>query len=373
MIEPAERDEDRVVIRSSGRDFFGWTSVQVDMGIEMAARTFAVAVAGVYATEAGFLVEGDEAIISVGEDRVVTGWIEHVEHAGDAQGASVNLAGRSKTCDIVDCSAPLGSWRNQKLSKLVAIFLDPYQLEWVDEAGVGDDLVRAHRTEEGESIHDAFDRLSRDIGFLVTDDVYGRVVFTRAGAGGSASDKIIRGTAGFLSGNVSRSMAERYSSYLVKGQSFTDLEVDVNAQGGAEDTGVTRFRQLIVKPERGVSKAAALKRAKWEATTRAAKALEASYTQEGWRQADGAIWLPNQTIEVVDGFARLFGVDLLAVSLGFSLDNEQGRVTSFNLAPSEGFTPAPGRGVDVSAYAYEEAPTTAPESALDEDDEGGFE
>lgn len=362
------------MVRANGRDFFGWTSVQIEPSIETAARAFALAVSGVYATDAGFLVEGDEVEIRVGEDLLCTGWIDQLEHTGDADGASVNVTGRSKTCDIVDCSARVGSWRGLKLSKLAALLLAPYQLELVDEAGVGECIVRAHRTEEGESIFDALDRLSRDVGggFLVTDDPSGRVVLTRAGAGGRATDKIVRGTAGFLSGDVSRSMAERYSSYVVKGQSFTDLEVDPAAQGGAEDVGVTRFRELIVKPERGVTKAGALARAKWEATTRAAKALEASYTLRGWRQTDGTLWRENQIVEVVDGFSRLFGVELLIVGLSYSLDAEQGRLTTFKLGPVEGFTPPPGKGVDVSAYAYEEAPTTAPDSPLDEGDGEDF-
>src|SRR5262245_49576025 len=109
--ETPEPDEDRIVVRANGREFFGWTSVQIEPSIEMAARPFALTVSGVYATDAGFLVEGDDVEIRAGEDLVCTGWIDRLEHTGDAEGASVQITGRSQTCDIVDCSARVGAWR----------------------------------------------------------------------------------------------------------------------------------------------------------------------------------------------------------------------------------------------------------------------
>lgn len=366
MTDETELDEYRVTLRVNGLEFAGvggkrWASVQVDTSIEDLASSFSVAALGVFATEESFINEGDAVEVWVGADRLVTGYVDDVEHAGDAENETVRVSGRSKTCDLVDCSAPIGTWRGLTLARLIAVLCDGYEVEIVDEAGVGGTIIRQHRTEEGETIFDALDRLGRDIGFVPTDDGAGRLVLTRAGESGAAGEAIVRGAVGFLEGGTRRSMAERFSTYQCKGQSFTDLEVDASATGGASDVGVTRTRTLIVRPERGLTRAGAADRAAWEATTRAAKALEANYTLRGWRKADGELWQKNQMAEVLDGFARLIGAELLIVGLSFTLDPEAGRKVGLRLAPREAFTPAPSKRVDVTPYAQADLETTAPE------------
>lgn len=372
--EESELDEDLVTLRVRGLEFAGvggkrWGAVTITTSLVDLASSFSLKALGVFATEEDFIREGDEVEVFVGPDLLITGYVDDVEHDGDAENASVEVSGRSRTCDLFDCSAPLGTWSGLTLLKLLQTLIASYRIDIVDEAGVGGVIVRSHRTEEGEFLFDAIDRLGRDHSFLATDDGAGRLVLTRAGAAGRATDKIMRGVPGFISGGPKRSMAERYSHIVCMGQSASDLEVDTDAQGGAEDVGVTRFRELIIKPERGVSKADAAARAAWEATTRAAKALEGNYVQRGWRQAGGAVWKKNQIAEVFDGFGRLFA-DLLIVGLTFTIDPEAGRLAAFRVGPPEGFKPQPVRTRAVDVTQYEQAESTAPEvpPELEEDE-----
>lgn len=360
-------DADKVRLRVNGRDFSGWTSVKIDMSLEDAVSSFAVVVSGVYATSAGFIREDDDLEVWVGDDLLITGVVDDLELGGDADTASVSITGRSRLRDLVDCSAPLGAWRGMKLLALIKTLVAAYGIDVVDECGVGDTVIRSHRTEEGEALFDALDRLSRDHAFIVTDDSSGRIVLTQAGKGGLVvGDKVVRGTPGYLSGNAKRSCGERFSAIVCKGQSIGDADVEVNAQGAAEDVGVRRFRQLIVRPERGVSSKSAAKRARWEVATRAAKALEYTCSLRGWRDAQGRLWRKNTLVEVLDGFARIYGAALLVVSVSLSLDTEGGRVTALRLVPPEAFTPLPiaKPSVSVGAYAYEQPPSTAPDDAL---------
>lgn len=363
MTDPAQAREDRVKLRANGRDFFGWTGVQITTSIEEAAGSASVSVSGVYATDAGVLREDDDVQVYVGDDLVLTGVVDESTMGGDAESAEVALGARSRLRDLVDCSAPLGSWSNLTLLKLLQTLVQPYALDIVDEAGVGGALVRSHRTEEGETLYDAFDRLSRDHSFLVTDDGSGRIVLTQAGKGGAVKgDSIVRGATGFLSGNARRSCAERYSEIVVRGQVVTDKSVDVDAWGDAQDRGVSRFRQLIIKPERGMGAKNAAARARWEVVTRAAKALEYTCRLRGWHTLAGALWRKNMTVEVLDGFCGLWGVDLLIVSVTYSLDAETGRVVDMRLVPVEAFAPMPLRVLEaIPAARWEAPPTTAPE------------
>lgn len=370
MSEETELEQDRVTVVRDGLAFPWWTSVEIVESIDNCVSTFALEIAGVYATAAAALREDQDVRVYVGEELVITGVIDDVSIGGDANGVTVKVTGRSSTREVVDCSAPLQTPGGLKLIGLVRRLLTDYPIEVVDEAGVGDQVVRAFHVDEGETLFDALDRLSRDHAFLVTDDARGRLVLTRAGAGGAAGDTIARGAAGFLSGDVMRSCAERYSHYQVRGQQLSDLDVDVDVQGGADDIALKRFRQLIIRPERGLSREAADLRARWEATTRAAKALQASYALRGWRKANGALWRKNEVVPVLDGLCGVIGAELLAVSVRRTLNATEGRVTSIELAPPLAYTPQPTK-VDAKAYAYEIPESTDPD-ALGPDDLGGY-
>jgi len=89
-------------------------------------------------------------------------------------------------------------------------------------------------------IFDALDKLGREHGFFVTDDGLGRVVFTTSGVAGiERGDHIERGTSSFLSGDAKRSGRERFSTYVVKGQTAED-EV---TSGDATDADIDDFRE----------------------------------------------------------------------------------------------------------------------------------
>lgn len=365
-----EPDEDRVVVLARGLAFSGWTSVQIETSLTDCASTFKLGIAGVYATHAGQIVEGDAVQILIGQDEVITGVAERVRRGGDATGMTVQISGRSRTRNVVDCSAPIISLQGQKLSKLAAKLLENYGIPVVDEAGVGDQVVRSFHAEEGETLHDALDRLSQDLHYLITDDGKGRLVFTLAGKAGSAADAIVRGAGPFLQGEVDRTVDERFSIYTCKGQSFTDLEVSADVQGGAVDVGISEFRELIIKPERGVTPKGAAARAAWEAATRAAKALTYTCVLTGWRQSTGALWAKNLLAPVRDAYCALLDVELLIVAVTFTLD-EQGRKVGFTMQPREAFTPPPSKGVDVTDYGTLALESTDPEAESDGIDADG--
>lgn len=355
--------EGRVELRVRDLAFFGWTSVEIRESLEEAASSAAVAVVGAYATGAGFVREDDDVELRVDEELVLVGVVDDLDLGGDAEQQTAHLAVRSRTREVVDCSARPGSW-SVPLLKVAQVLAQDYGVEVVDECGVGARLVR-HRTELGESVFDALDRLAREHQFLVTDDSRGRVVLTQAGLGG-VGGRIERGRAGFLSGNARRSCGARYSEVVCQGQSIGDAEIEVAAQGAAVDVGVRRTRRLIVKPERGVSKAAAARRAAWEVTTRAAKALEYSCTLRGWHDDEGRRWRKNTLVTVRDPFAGVWDAQLLVVDVSLKLTTKDGRTTELRLVPPEAFASEPKGeqgSVEVGQYTYVPPESTNPNIA----------
>jgi prophage tail gpP-like protein len=352
---------DDVVLRADGLLHRGWTSLRIERGIESAAGTFSVSVAGSYQDEAT-LEAGSDVEVWAGATRLVTGYVDAVNDDTDSTRESVSISGRSRTCDAIDCSAPIGVWRKRRLADLLDVFLRDYAIDVVDEAGVADEVIAMHRTAPGESIFDALDRIGRDRGIMLTDDSRGRLVLTRAGLGGRASTAIVRGK-NVIASSGAWDLSDRFSVYEVKGQTVLDLDVDAAATGQADDPRVLRFRRLVIVPENGGDKASARRRAAWEGVTRAGKSFGASYTLRGWRQDDGTLWRPNQLVTVTD---RRFGLDraeLLITRVALVLDADSGRKVELTVAPASGFTPPPTQTVPSEGHGRwlgEVEGTTAP-------------
>lgn len=350
---------DPIELRARGRKVTGWTALSLSSSLEEAASTLSASVSGYYAaTGDDQLACGDLARVYVGDDLAWTGYVEAPEDAIDGESEATTVTGRSKTCDAVDCAAAAGSWTGLTLAALFARLIGDHDLELLDEAGVGGTVIPRHRTEPGETIHDALDRLSREVGYLVTDDGRGRVVLTRAGAGGRAATSIVQG-AGVLSSQGGWDVSQRFSHYEVAGQVVEDTDVDVHAFGLAEDPGVGRTRRMVIVPERGMNKAQARRRAQWEAVTRAGRSFVATYQLRGWRHGvdTGALWRPNQIVSVVDGRRGLFGVDLLVTAVTLTLD-EGGRRAAVTVQPAAGFelyTTGLAAGVGVGRWFTTEA------------------
>lgn len=369
--------DDPFELRVDARRFRGWTSVKFSASIEQAARTLAVTLVGVYQDDTDEQVTaGDLVSAWVGTDQLFAGYAEEFSDASGPDSESLAIACRSKTCDLVDSSAPVKSWSNIRLDKLVAALCDGFPVLVVfDAPDAAAKLVRRFRTEPGDTVFEAIDKLAREHGLLVTDDEAGRLIITRAALGGStagssstssvvipftgpgkgtetvvtstttsagsrtaaavSTTRLVRGR-NILASSGSWNLANRFSNYEVKGQTVTDLDVDPDAVGNADDPGVSRFRRLVIVPQKGVDRAGALALARWEAVTRAGKSLQVSVTVAGWRQDDGSLWRPNQLVRVTDRRKRLLDATLLIVGVDMSLD-AAGRKTTLTLAPPAGF------------------------------------
>ena len=326
-----------VELRAGSQALRGWTSVSITAGIEQACRSFAFTVTGPLADEQGLRV-GQACSVWDGGDELVRGYLEGVDSSLSATSRTRSFSGRSKTCDAVDCSAAPASRPGLRFVDLVRALVGSHDVQVVfDDATAAALVIPRHRVTLGETIFDEVDKLARERGFLVTDDGAGRLRVTSPGLGGRATTDIRVGR-NVLSATASWDVSRRYSEVEVRGQSFTDLEVDPAAVGGATDPAVSRYRKLIVRPEKPVSKSAALARAHWEAVTRAGQSVRASYAVRGWRQDDGTLWQPNQRVRVWDPDAGFEGAELLITEIVWSL-GEDGDKAAISVAPEAGFIP----------------------------------
>lgn len=337
-------DQNTVRLLVSGREYAGWLSVSVTAGIERQARDFSLSVTSRWPGASDVprsIRPGDACELFIGADKVLTGWIDATPIRYDAQSVSIGVTGRSKTADLVDCSAinSPGQWRQAKLERIASDLAQPYGIAVVAEASTGPALAE-HAIQQGETVFESVDRMIGQRQLLATDDASGRLVFAKVGSVRATTALVLGGN--ILSGDAALDYKDRFSEYRVKGQRSGDDssfgESASEASGTAADKAIRRRRALIIKTSGQADSGSCRDRARYEAAHRAARSLTASYTVAGWRQADGGLWRPNLMVRVVDGLIGL-DEDLLITETEYSL-SETGMVCRLRVAPRDGYLTA---------------------------------
>ena len=322
--------------------YAGWKSVRIEAGVERVARSFELSVTMRWPGNVDFdnrIKPGAAAEIRIDEDLVCTGYVDATPINYDADQVSIIIRGRSKTADLVDCSADAGAgqFRGLQLESIAAKLAGQYGVSVVTQVATGAPLTD-HQTQQGESVFESLDRLAKLRQVLITDDESGNLVIASTGSAGDATSGLALGV-NILTGSAGFDYAEVYTSYQVKGQKAgTDDSFGAASSqllGTAADSTLTRQRVLIVRQSGQADAGSCLKRAQYEAQIRAAKAQEIRYRVADWRQADGSLWRPNTMVQVDDAIMGVSAVMLISEVI-YSLD-ESGMVTDLTVIPPSAF------------------------------------
>lgn len=392
MTSPDTNNLIRLVV--NGQEYGGWKSARVEAGIERQARSFELDVTDRWpgATDAPRRIKpGDACQLWIGQDLVVTGYVDATPIKYDGRSVSVGAKGRSKTADLVDCcpvttgtvSAPKSTWgdvigpggakgtavavpvqasaqwRQQKLETIAAALAAPYGVKVFAETDTGA-AIAEHQIQVGETVFESIDRMMRVRHVMSTDSARGELVFIDVGSGGRASTAIELGQ-NILSGSAALDYTGVFSEYVCKGQragSDTSFGEDVSeeegesrddgtddnatgADGTARDSMAQRRRVLVLKQSGQADEGTCQDRADYERAHRRAKALQTVYTLRGWRQDDGSLWRPNQLVAVRDPMIG-FQTDMLVAEVAWIMD-AQGLRTEVKVGPPDGYRTKAGK------------------------------
>lgn len=327
------------VLEVDGVRYGGWTKIAIQRGLEQIAGQFELAVterwpgAGVSRP----IRPGQSCRVLVEGNPVITGYVDDVRPSFSAAERAIEVTGRDRTGDLVDCAAvwKSGSWSNATLARIAADLCRPFGIDVVDQVGVGKRFT-TFALQEGETAFEALERAARMRGVLLVADGAGRLAIARAAAK-RAGTALVQGK-NLLTGRGHFSWRERFSKYTVKGQAQgTDTAFGAAAasqKGEASDAGVTRYRPLVVLAEDQGEGASFAERASWERNVRRGRSSRATVTVQGWQHA-GGIWAPNLLVPVE---SSLLGIDaeLLTASVTLTLD-ERGTTAELELCAAEAF------------------------------------
>lgn len=346
---PLENHELSLIV--DGQMFGGWLDVRLSRGIERAAGDFQIGVTQRWpGRDARFEIpKGVACEVRIGDDKVLTGWVEVVRKRRDGSSASISISGRSKTCDLIDCSPDFETTElaGLDLAAVARKVTAPFGIE-VDAKATGPTFAVA-AAHHGETCWKLIERLARQRQLLVMDDPEGRLVLTQL-ATERASDRIVHPAEGLLALETVEDASKLFSVYRVKAQAGarwseeeggeeTVAEDLAHVEGEIFDRSVKRYRPKTFLNEGAAKKVGAMARAAYEARRNKGKALRFSVTYVGWRQSDGKLWVPNILVPCEAPEMNLSAE--LAIAEVHYRKGATGTTCELELAPPEAFTPEP--------------------------------
>ncbi|MGU7784878.1 phage baseplate assembly protein [Burkholderia sp. PU8-34] len=296
--------DDELFLSIGGQSISGWTDVRVTRGIERLPTDFDLGLTELYPGQLDRVVvqPGDECVVKIGPDVVLTGYVDRYVPSMDARGHSIRVAGRGKCQDLVDCAA---FWPNGQISGTSALDVAS-KLAAHYGITVSCDVQNLRAIPQfnlflGESCYEIIERVSRYSSLLVYDAPDGNLVLAQAGT--------VQASSGFQQGvnvqaaSVQYSADQRFQTYTAFTQSvqmYSDIGVAGNVIAQVTDSGVKRTRERVIVAEavQGFQDLAK-QRATWEMNRRIGRAAVVMLTTDSWRDSAGALWTPNTLVPIL--------------------------------------------------------------------------
>lgn len=339
-----------VELRVQGKTFDLFKSGAVQLSMEEPANSFDLEyvadgkIPGVRA-----IFAGDTCTLALDGEVVLDGYVDGTEDTDEAESITLAAVGRSKTCDLVDCSAVSKprSWSNATLTKIAKDLCAPFGISVTVDGDEGKpfDSFAVHHS---EAAIETIGRAATKRG-LFPYCVGGGLVLARAGSTKSAT-VLERGK------NVARwarseSFHSRFSDYVFRAQApATDNNFGKKAsqiKSTVRDAAVTRYRPIAVR--KGAHDGIDLEtHAKLERNQRAGRGERISALVPDWKDDAGKLWRPNTLVRVKN---PVLGVEatLLIVSVRFRFGERESRAAVLDMTRPEAFDmakyPALGRGL----------------------------
>ena len=381
LIRPAGTSNEDVTLLVNSRTFRVWQHLELTRGIEQAAATWGVQATARWPDESNpiRIRPLSDVNLYLGEDLVVTGFVDTISPSYSARDHAIQVTGRSRPGQLVDCShVDAGpQFRNQTLLQIARALAAPYGIDVRAPVDTGAP-IRRFVLEPTETVFAAIERLARLRQLLVTDNADGELVLTKAGTtraigalvceAGPISALPRYGPRGnILSASASFDGSVRFSEYLCRSQmvpSDSTFGTPASETAGSEtDDGLDLRRVLRISPEGPSDNATCKARATWEAARRAGRSVSYECTVQGWRQAkDGPLWEPNQPVSLDD---RIIGLEaeMLITQCTYTLGLDGSRCTltlampaAYELEPPRKVRTGGRRGTAVGAWKELDGP-----------------
>ncbi len=331
-----------VELQVDGTAYSGWTTVSIERGIDQMTGTFSLRLAARERTGAEDwpIREGAKCRVVLAGAPLITGYIDSLTRFVGPDERGIDVRGRDRTADLVDCSAihKPGSWRGRKLEQIAAELVKPFGIA-IELSGDTGAAFTKFALQQGETVFAAIERMCRYRGLVAWSAGDGVLRIGNPDSGASIG-RLAEGE-NVISASLTGTTSDRFSDYIVKGQAAGNDQRSgaavAQVKGEAKDPAIVRYRPLLIIGEEQSDQASLKKRAGWEAAVRSGRSQQAQITVPGWLTADGKPFAHGMRADCDVPSAGIAG-QLLIERLSFSRDAEGGTVTTFDLVPPEAWT-----------------------------------
>lgn len=335
----------------------GWQRVSVTRPLAAIPASFSIEATERYPNAADIdLKAGQPCTVKIGADLVLTGYVDRYTSSISASQHTIRVEGRSKSEDLVDCSALVANTSagsdstpgmqilNGDAISIARKLAAPYNIEILTNFTGPLQPIPQFNINLGETVWEIIDRITRYAELIPYDLPDGSLMFSAVGTESMAS--------GFTVGDnvetadVMFSMDQRYQEYEAHVTAMMALGTDagVNSPGVGEivkDEEVPRFRKLYIVSEQYVmGMPLAGKRALWEKNHRWGQSFNFTVTTDAWRDAAGKLWSPNCLAPIVAPQLKLADKHWLIGTVTYTRD-EGGQHAHLSLWPKEAFSVEP--------------------------------
>jgi prophage tail gpP-like protein len=324
-----------------GQIYQRWTSVRVSRGLKRLCGAFQIETPGEVDPP---ILPFAACVLADDGDPLITGYVDETRIEIAARSTRTRIRGRSKTAVLVDCMPQFANsqFNDNALDAIARGVAGAFGINVIVGPGINvGDPFRAATFEWSETAFSFLERLARQRGVLLTDDVNGNLVLATLGTTPAPSPLAtgpggnVFAARGLLSGQ------HRFSEYTIRSQAGmwqTGGPVQPANTGVANDPGVPLLRPWAGIAESPLMPGDAQKRALWEAAHRQGEAVTAVLSVPEWRAA-GQLWQTNQLVKCTVPRLKL-NDSMLIGTVEFSED-DQGRRTELTVAPPSAFSPEP--------------------------------
>lgn len=359
-------NDNEVSLNINGDIFKYWKSVSITSELNTVAPAFSVNALSKSSLMIDRLKSGRPVTVKKGEDTVLTGYIEQTPVSYSATSANVGIAGRSKTCDLIDCtvmvddsnvfyekpdtsnsnyvSCPQNAateYKNVALETIIAQLIMPYGIKLVNETKPLT-KKRNFSAKHEDTVLKALQNLTSTENLLFYGNEKGDLVVTEKGKL-TADDALVLGQ-NILTGDASFDASKIYKYYRAVGQ-----DKGVTGKTGHDasshnyttvDDNVSRTRLLTKKVQGAADTAKCKVTAEGDRDYYLSQFYKITYKVQGWRQSTGKLWKINSLVDIKDDF---LGIDtqksqkFLITRVVFNLTENEGMTTTLDVIPPDGW------------------------------------
>lgn len=326
----------------NGHEFKGWRELSIHRSMEMIAGTFDLTFYSDQkntsknklsnelkedAEPTKIIQPGERCTVQIGDQTVITGFIDGVRHGVNSSGTTLEVYGRDQTADCVDCSSLIQSrvWNQVKLETLSQDLLKPFGISFLHPQDTGP--VFPSWSIHEESVFENLVKAASLRGLILISDGKGSLVALRAGMGKLSEEKPfleIHEQPGVLDFYVTRDFKNRFSHYQTRGANYGVQSEGVNLQfvvAPVLDSEIKRFRPLLIAQEGETRKPVVQDRLTWEKNKRRAQSEQIQISVLGWRDSQRRLFTPTDFVSLNLPSIGVSGKYLL-ISSYFTLDDK---------------------------------------------------